>query len=100
MRTRVVVARPMPDLVTDRLSAELDAVPAGRPDLDVATLIERTRSHDAEALVVTSDIKFRADQIAALPRGVRILATCSVGFDHLDVPAAKARGLVLTNTPD
>lgn len=100
MRTRVVVARPMPDLVTDRLWSEFDAVPAERPDLDVATLIERTRTHDAEALVITSDVRFGADQIAALPPSVKIVATCSVGFDHLDVPVAKARGLVLTNTPE
>jgi lactate dehydrogenase-like 2-hydroxyacid dehydrogenase len=100
MRTRVVVARPMPDLVTDRLSDEFDAVPAERPDLDVPTLIERTRTHDAEALVITSDVRFGPEQITALPRSMKIVATCSVGFDHLDVPVAKERGLVLTNTPD
>ncbi len=100
MRTRVVVARPMPDLVAARLSDEFIAVQAERSDLDVATLIERTRTHDAEALVVTSDVRLGAEQIAALPRSVKIVATCSVGFDHLDVPAAKSRQLVLTNTPD
>ena len=100
MRTRVVVARPMPDLVTERLSVEFDAVLAERPDLDPATVIERAVKHDAEALVITSDLKLGAAQIEALPRGLKIAATCSVGFDHLDVGAAKARGLVLTNTPD
>lgn len=100
MRTRVVVARPMPDLVTDRLSAEFDAVLAERPDLDPATVVDRVKDHGAEALVVTSDFRLGAAQIETLPRSVKIAATCSVGFDHLDVAAAKARGLVLTNTPD
>jgi lactate dehydrogenase-like 2-hydroxyacid dehydrogenase len=31
---------------------------------------------------------------------VKALATFSVGFDHIDVAAAKARGLVVTNTPE
>jgi lactate dehydrogenase-like 2-hydroxyacid dehydrogenase len=31
---------------------------------------------------------------------VTALATFSVGFDHIDVAAAKARGLVVTNTPE
>lgn len=100
MRTRVVVARPMPDLVADRLSAEFDAILPERPDLDTAAIIKRTRTHHAEALIVTSDFRLGADEIRALPRTLKIVATCSVGFDHLDVAAAKARDLVLTNTPD
>jgi lactate dehydrogenase-like 2-hydroxyacid dehydrogenase len=30
---------------------------------------------------------------------VKIIATFSVGFDHIDIAAAKARGIVVTNTP-
>ena len=36
----------------------------------------------------------------APPASVKIVATFSVGFDHIDLKAAKARGLVVTNTPD
>jgi lactate dehydrogenase-like 2-hydroxyacid dehydrogenase len=35
-----------------------------------------------------------------LPDRVRVLATFSVGTDHIDLAAAKARGLIVTNTPD
>ncbi|MBY0329212.1 MAG: D-glycerate dehydrogenase [Acetobacteraceae bacterium] len=38
--------------------------------------------------------------IAALPDSVRIIATFSVGTDHIDLAAAKARGIVVTNTPE
>jgi len=100
MRHRVVVARPMPDLVTDRLSREFEAALPDRSDIDAQTLIARAKDHRAEALFVTSDLKLTAASIAELPDSVKIVATCSVGFDHLDVPAAKARGVVLTNTPD
>ncbi len=37
--------------------------------------------------------------INALPPSVKVIATFSVGFDHIDLAAAKARGIVVTNTP-
>ncbi|GBQ95047.1 D-isomer specific 2-hydroxyacid dehydrogenase [Acetobacter nitrogenifigens DSM 23921 = NBRC 105050] len=35
-----------------------------------------------------------------MPPDVKLIATVSVGLDHLDVDAIHARGLALTNTPD
>jgi len=52
------------------------------------------------ALVVTSSNKMTADIIQDLPDSVRIIATVSVGFEHVDIEAAQARGLIVTNTPD
>lgn len=44
--------------------------------------------------------KLSADVIARLPESVRLIATFSVGVDHIDLAAAKARGIAVTNTPD
>jgi lactate dehydrogenase-like 2-hydroxyacid dehydrogenase len=41
-----------------------------------------------------------AATFAALPPSVKIVATFSVGTDHIDLAAAKARGIVVTNTPE
>jgi len=41
-----------------------------------------------------------AETIAALPGSVRVIGTFSVGYDHIDVAAAKARGIRVCNTPD
>ena len=38
--------------------------------------------------------------INRLPGQVKIIANFSVGYDHVDIAAAKNRGLVVTNTPD
>src|SRR5262249_28480467 len=35
-----------------------------------------------------------------LPDCIRAIATFSVGYDHIDLAAARARRLVVTNTPD
>jgi lactate dehydrogenase-like 2-hydroxyacid dehydrogenase len=41
-----------------------------------------------------------AATIGRLPASVRILATFSVGTDHIAIPAAKVRGVHVANTPD
>ena len=38
--------------------------------------------------------------IERLPDSVRVIATYSVGYEHVAVDAAKARGIVVTNTPN
>src|SRR5277367_3408008 len=37
--------------------------------------------------------------INALPATVKIIANMGVGFDHIDLAAARARDIVVTNTP-
>lgn len=57
------------------------------------------RAADKDALyVVTSD---RVDQalLDACPR-VRMIATGSVGYNHIDLAACDRRGIVVSNTPD
>jgi lactate dehydrogenase-like 2-hydroxyacid dehydrogenase len=54
----------------------------------------------ADAIMPCHTEKFTADVIARLPKSVRVIANFSVGYDHVDTKAAKARGLIVTNTPD
>ena len=62
--------------------------------------VELANKHQVSALMVATGQVFTAELIRKLPDSVKIIATSSVGFDHLDREAAKERGLVLTNTPD
>jgi len=96
----IVVARPMPQAVTDRAAAEFDAVLSDRADLSPDAVLQALVDHKAEGLFFSSNLKLNAEMIGRLPPTVRVAATCSVGFDHIDVAAAKARGLVVTNTPE
>jgi lactate dehydrogenase-like 2-hydroxyacid dehydrogenase len=100
MKPRLIVSRQMPAPVADRIRAEFDCPwPEGR-DMDADEMLSQVRATQADALLLTSHLKFTADVIARLPAHVKIAATCSVGFEHIDVAAAKARGLPVTNTPD
>lgn len=54
----------------------------------------------ADALLVTGLDILDAEVISRLPTSVGIIATLSVGFDHIDLAAASSRGIQVTNTPD
>ena len=100
MKPRLIVSRQIPPAVADRIRAEFDCpYPEGR-DMDGDTVIRMLTETKADALMLTSHLPFKADVIARIPDTVKIAATCSVGYEHIDVAAAKARGLPVTNTPD
>ena len=60
----------------------------------------RAAETGADAVLCCAGDRLDAAAIAALPGRVRVLATFSVGTDHIDLEAARARGLIVTNTPD
>ncbi len=100
MKPRLVLACLMPTDVNDRAAREFDAVIVqGKDDMTVAQVIDATTAHRAEAIMFTNTLPLNAEAIAALPPSVRVGATSSVGYDHIDVAAAHARGMVVTNTP-
>jgi lactate dehydrogenase-like 2-hydroxyacid dehydrogenase len=95
----IFVTRRLPDAVEDRLRR--DYRPLLNPDdrsYGADQLIERCA--DAEAVLTCSTEAWPAAQIERLPGGVRAIATFSVGADHIDLAAARARGITVTNTPD
>jgi lactate dehydrogenase-like 2-hydroxyacid dehydrogenase len=100
MKPRLIVSRQIPPAVAERIRVEFDCPwPEGR-DMTADEVIAALTDTNADALMLTSHLKFGADTIARLPATVKIAATCSVGYEHIDVAAAKARGLPVTNTPD
>lgn len=100
VKPRLIVSRQIPPDVALRIRDEFDCPwPEGR-DMDADTVIRMLVEHKADALMLTSHLPFRKETIDRIPAHVRIAATCSVGTDHIDIQAARARGLPMTNTPD
>lgn len=94
---RVLVTRPIPDAGLALLrAAKLDYhLPDVPPDHD--QLIQLVAHHDA--VIGQLADRFDATFIAAASSRCRIIATCSVGTDHIDLAAARAAGIHVTNTP-
>ena len=59
----------------------------------------KTHAEGAAALIVTPAERVNAIAINSLPETVKIIATFSVGHEHIDLHAAASRGLRVTNTP-
>jgi len=99
MKPVVLVTRKLPEAVEDRLLRDYN--PTLNPD-DVLyssdEIIQRAKG--ADAILPCHTEQFTAEVIARLPESVRAIANFSVGYDHVDTEAAKARGLIITNTPE
>ena len=100
MKPRLVLGCLTTTDVVARARAEFDAIVVDGPtDMTAAEITRAAASHQAEALLFTNTLPLTAATITTLPPSVRVGATSSVGYDHIDVPAARAKGLVVTNTP-
>jgi lactate dehydrogenase-like 2-hydroxyacid dehydrogenase len=100
MSSRLVLGALMPHDVVMRARDEFDAMMVdGQDDMTAAQMIQAAAAHHADAIMFTNTLPLTADTITRLPASVRIGATSSVGYDHIDVSAAKARGMIVTNTP-
>ncbi len=99
MKPRLIVSRQMPSSVGDRIAQEFDSPNPQGADISPDECLKLLEETQAPALMFTGSIKFTADYVAKLPASLKIAATCSVGYDHVDVAACKARGLIVTNTP-
>jgi hydroxypyruvate reductase len=100
MKPRLVLACLTTTDVVARIRAEFDSIILDGPgDMTVPEVTAAAASLNAEAILFTNTLPLDAAAIAGLPASVRVGATSSVGYDHIDVVAAKARGLVVTNTP-
>lgn len=99
MKPVVLVTRKLPDAVEARLKRDYQAI------LNPTDQLYRgdellARAAGVDAILPCHTEKFTAEVINRLPERVKIIANFSVGYDHVDVAAAKRRGLVVTNTPD
>ncbi len=95
----LLITRRLPEAVEARAAELFDArfnpEDSPRSSADVVRL-----AAGADAVLCCPAEKLDAATIAALPAKVRAIGTFSVGFDHVDVPAAAARGIGVCNTPD
>lgn len=97
--TKLLITRRLPDRVLAAAHARFDVTLRDNPlPLSPAELRDALRDYDA--ILPTLGDLFRADVFADVPGPrARILANFGVGFNHIDVAAARASGLVVTNTP-
>lgn len=95
----VLVTRKLPAAVEARLERNYDARFNGEDRIYSSEEIVQLAA-GADAILPCHTEKLSAEVIGRLPDSVRAICSFSVGFDHIDLNAAKARGITVTNTPD
>jgi len=89
----LLITRELPPAVAARAACEHQVRQLTGP-LDAAAL------EGVTAILCTPADRFDAALIAQLPATVRVIATYSVGLEHIDQAAAAARGIAVRHTPD
>lgn len=96
---RLLVTRRLPDRVIEAAAARFDLVLRDRTaPLSAEELRDSLR--DFDLILPTLGDRYRADVFADVPQPrARLLANFGVGYNHIDVAAARAAGVAVTNTP-
>jgi lactate dehydrogenase-like 2-hydroxyacid dehydrogenase len=98
-KPRVVITRKIPAAAEERARSVFDVeLNASDTPLGAAGLARAMR--EADGLLPCVADKVTADLLGAPGRRVKIVANYGVGYNNIDVAAAKVNGVVVTNTPD
>ena len=100
MKPNLFVTFELPNEVRHVLEASFNVsyAPPGF-SLQPGAALDRVQGHSMILVSATQD-RLNADLMACLPDTVRAIATYSVGHDHIDLPAARARNIAIFSTPD
>jgi len=97
-KPKVILTRKLPETIETRMRELFDTT-LNNDDkaLTRDQLIAAVQS--ADVLVPTVTDKIDADLIAKAGKQLRLIASFGTGVDHIDLAAAKAQGITVTNTP-
>ncbi|MGH7593603.1 MAG: 2-hydroxyacid dehydrogenase [Gemmatimonadales bacterium] len=98
-RPKVIVTRRLPAPVETALRDRFDVELSERDEPTDAEILQRALGR-ADGLLTTVTDKMTAAVLAAYPIRTRIIANFGVGYDNIDIGAAQAHEITVTNTPD
>lgn len=98
-KAKVIVTRRWPEAVERTLAQEYELV---LNESDTPMTAEQLQAAFAEADAVCPTVSDKITEAVMSPSNLRakVIGNYGVGFNHIDLEAAKARELVVTNTPE
>lgn len=98
--TRLLITRRLPDRVMEAARARFDVTERNEESVVLSADELRAALRDFDAVLPTLGDRFQAEVFADVPTPrAKILANFGVGYNHIDVAAARAAGIAVTNTP-
>ncbi|MGC6529840.1 MAG: 2-hydroxyacid dehydrogenase [Candidatus Puniceispirillaceae bacterium] len=98
MKPTIILTRQLPDSVETRMR-ELFNAKLNETDEAMSRDELKAAVKDAVVLVPTVTDSIDAEIIEAAGPQLKLIASFGVGVDHIDLQAAKAKGITVTNTP-
>lgn len=95
---RLLITRPLPEPVMRAAAAKFE-VTARQNTLPLSLAEMRAALTEFDLVLPTLGDAFSAEVFAGLKPRARLLANFGVGYNHIDVVAARAVGVAVTNTP-
>jgi glyoxylate reductase len=96
-KPKVLLTRRIPSSARATLEAACDVDRNDGDTLTPAELMERVRGKDGMVCLLTDAI---TPEVMDAGSSLKVIANVAVGYNNIDVAAARSRGIVVTNTPD
>ncbi|MFT4089601.1 MAG: D-glycerate dehydrogenase [Asticcacaulis sp.] len=96
-KPKILLTRAWPEKAYDYLVANYDVTLKDGASLSKADLIAAMQDYDALCPTLTD--KLDAEILSTPNARVRMIANFGAGFEHIDLEAAKAAGIAVSNTP-
>ncbi|OXS61362.1 glyoxylate reductase [Bacillus sp. V-88] len=99
MKPFIYITRKLPEAVVAPLTKEFEVEMWEREDAPVPRDILLEKAEKASALLTMLSDKVDRDLLQHAS-SLKVVANLAVGFDNIDLEAAKEKGVTITNTPD
>jgi lactate dehydrogenase-like 2-hydroxyacid dehydrogenase len=98
-KPKIIVTRRWPEQIEKILTQKYDTqLNVDDVPMTVAEMQDAFRT--ADAVLPTVSDRVDAEVLSATPMKARMIGSFGVGFNHIDLEAAKAAGLTVSNTPE
>jgi len=98
MKPKIILTRQLPDSIETRMR-ELFNATLNETDMPLSKEELIAAVQNADVLVPTVTDTIDEEIIAAAGPQLKLIASFGVGVDHIDLKAAREKGITVTNTP-
>lgn len=99
MKPSIFITRKLPDTVIEQLNSEFEVEMWDKEDVPVPRDILLEKANKASALITMLSDKVDTELLEHAP-SLKVVANLAVGYDNIDLEAAKQKEVIICNTPD
>jgi glyoxylate/hydroxypyruvate reductase len=100
VRPRLLITNPMPSQFVRSLECVFDLDYSDTPTpFSQEQILSRIRAQPPDAILIVGKVKIDKELLSTAGDKLKMLATFSVGYDHIDVKECQKRGIRIGYTP-